>query len=443
MKFSKRAVVRIVSFSVAVVLSVVTLAFFTTKRMNDYQTQIGYTYSMNLEELDGSLYNIGIALQKSLYASSATQLSNLAVELCTESTVAKNALSQLPFSSEELAGVNKLLSQVGDYTLYLSRKVIRGGTVEDTDRENLHALSKAAQSVSQSVNAVRAEYDKDGVWDSEIAQSLNQSAESGISEQLTGLEELLTDYPTLQYDGPFSDHMLNGEMKLLKGEVELSADDALKKAGQILGLDVSNFTKEADTAGNVPCYNFTDGEMSFSVTKQGGFIIYMRKFREIKEQTITYEQAVQKAEEYIKKHSKQAFVTTYYFADEGVCTVNLAYKEGATVCYPDLIKIGVALDDGEIVLVEAGGYIANHHTRTISTPKFSVNDAREKLSKALKINDVNRCIIPTDGNTEKHCYEFHCTGIDGEELLVYVNTQNLEEEQILLLLKTDGGTLTK
>ena len=443
MKFTKRSVVRIVSFSIAVVLSVITLAFFTTKRMNDYQTQIGYTYSMNLEELDGSLYNIGIALQKSLYASSATQLSGLAVELCTESTVAKNALSQLPFSSEELAGVNKLLSQVGDYTLYLSRKVIQGGTIEDNDRENLHALSKAAQSVSQSVNAVRTEYDKDGVWKSEIAQGIGQSAESGISEQLTGLEELLTDYPTLQYDGPFSDHMLNGEMKLLKGEVELSADDALKKAGQILGSEVLDFTKEADTAGNVPCYNFTDGEMSFSVTKQGGFIMYMRKFREIKEQTLTYEQAVEKAEEYLKTHSKQAFVTTYYFADEGVCTVNLAYKEGATVCYPDLIKIGVALDNGEIVLVEAGGYIANHHTRTISTPKFSVNDARARLSKVLKINDVDRCIIPTDGKQEKHCYEFHCTGIDGEELLVYVNTQNLEEEQILLLLKTDGGTLTK
>ena len=443
MRLSKRNTVRIISFAAAVLLSVVTLAMVTTKKIEKYQTQIGYTYSMNLEELDGSLYNIGVALQKSLYASSATQLSSLAVELCTESTVAKNALSQLPLSSDELAGVNKLLSQVGDYTFYLSRKVIRGGAIEDDDRENLHALSKAAQSVSQSVNSVRTEYDKDGVWKSDIAQSLNQSAESGISEQLTGLEELLTDYPTLQYDGPFSDHMLNGEMKLLKGKPEISAEEALKKAEQILGRDVSKFTKEADTAGNVPCYNFTDGEMSFSVTKQGGYIMYMRKFREIKDQTLTYEQAVQKAEEYLKKHSKQAFVTTYYFADEGVCTVNLAYKEGATVCYPDLIKIGVALDDGEIVLVEAGGYIANHHTRTISTPKYSVNDAREKLSKALKINDVDRCIIPTDGNMEKHCYEFHCTGIDGEELMVYVNTQDLEEEQILLLLKTDGGTLTK
>ncbi|MBQ1183154.1 MAG: spore gernimation protein, partial [Clostridia bacterium] len=59
------------------------------------------------------------------------------------------------------------------------------------------------------------------------------------------------------------------------------------------------------------------------------------------------------------------------------------------------------------------------------------------------INSVKRCIIPTSGKTEKHCYEFDCIGVDNEEILVYVNVENLEEERILLVLKTDGGTLTK
>lgn len=443
MKFGKRAVVRIISFAVAVVLSVVTLTLVTNKKLTDYKTQIGYGYSMNLSELDGSLYNISIALQKSLYASSPTQLSTIAVEICTESTVAKNALSQLPYSGDGLDKVNKFLSQVGDYTIYLSRKVIQGGEIEDDDRENLHKLSKTAQSISSSVNEVKLEYDEQGVWDKEFVEGINASAEGSFFENLDGLEELLADYPTLQYDGPFSDHLLKGDMKLLNGQKALSSEEALKKAVEILGLDVSGIEKKGDTDGNVPCYNFTDEEMSFSVTKQGGYIIYMRKFREIKEQTIEYEDAVKKAKEYLEKNSKQSFVSTYYFADEGVCTVSFAYKEGATVCYPDLIKIGVALDNGEIVSIEAGGYIANHYTRTISTPKYSVDEARQRLSKALKINDVSRCIIPTNGKYEKHCYEFDCTGIDGEQLLVYVNTQNLEEEQILLLLKTDGGTLTK
>ena len=147
--------------------------------------------------------------------------------------------------------------------------------------------------------------------------------------------------------------------------------------------------------------------------------------------------------EYLANFKNTNFVKTYYFADEGVCTVNFAHKEGATVCYPDLIKVGVALDTGEIMLVEAGGYIANHTKRTITTPKYSVNEAREKLSPALKINSAKRCIIPTSGNMEKHCYEFDCIGLDNEEILVYVNVENLEEERILLVVKTDGGTLTK
>ena len=102
MKLTKKAFIRIVSFAVATVTAVAALAIVTHNRINNYQTQIGYTYSMHLDELDSSLYNISIALQKSLYASSATQLSSLAVELCTESTVAKNSLAQLPYSGESL-----------------------------------------------------------------------------------------------------------------------------------------------------------------------------------------------------------------------------------------------------------------------------------------------------------------------------------------------------
>ena len=443
MFFGKRTVIKIVSFITASVLAVVGLSIMTHKRMEDYRLQVGNAYSMHLDELDGSLYNISVALQKSLYASSATQMSSLAVELCTESTVAKNSLSQLPYSFEQSQSVNKFLSQVGDYTLYLSRKVIQGGKISDDERENLHNLSKIAQSVSSSVNVVRAEYDKEGVWDADLASDIEKSVEGDFSKNLESLETLLVDYPTLQYDGPFSDHLLNGEIKLTANDLELSVTDALNRAASILGVDASSFSEEKETAGNVPCYNFTDGSMNFSVTKRGGHVMYMRKFREMGEQNLLFDEAVKKAEDYLGRIDGTSFVTTYYFADEGVCTVSFAHKEGATVCYPDLIKVGVALDNGEIVLVEAGGYIANHYTRTIETPKYTVEEARQKLSKALIVNGVKRCIIPSDGNVEKHCYEFDCIGIDGEELLVYINTQNLEEEQILLLLKTDGGTLTK
>lgn len=443
MKLGKRAVVKIVSFISAVVLVVTGLSIVTHRKMEQYRLEIGNTYSMYLDELDGSLYNISVALQKSLYTSSATQMSGIAVELCTESTVAKNSLSQLPYFDNKLDGVNKFLSQVGDYTLYLSRKIIQGENINNDEREKLHTLSKTAQAISTSVNAMRSEYEKEGKWDEHFAADVDNAANSGISETLNGLEELLVDYPTLQYDGPFSDHILSGEMKMLTDSEELSSEDALKRAGEILGIDISKFKEEAETTGKIKCYNFTDGDMYFSVTRKGGYVIYMRKFREIKEQKLTFEEAVKKAEAYLGNVDGTSFLPTYYFADEGVCTVSFAHVAGVTVCYPDLVKVGVALDNGEIVLVEAGGYIANHFVRTIETPKYSVDEARAKLSDTLKVYGVTRCIIPSDGRNEKHCYEFICEGLDGENLLVYINVENLEEERILLLLKTDGGTLTK
>ncbi len=443
MKITKRTFIRLISYVSATVVAMFGFMIVNHKNTEHHNMQMGHIYSMHLDELDGSLYNISVALQKSLYATTATQLSELAVELCTETTVAKNSLSQLPYSGEELEKVNKFLAQTGDYTLYLSKKVINGGDLEEDERENLHALSKTAQTISGTISQVRLEYDREGVWDKELASGINSAVEESFGSNLTELEELLTDYPTLQYDGPFSDHMLDGEMKMLKDAETVSGEEALIRGGEILGIDVSSFKAEADTKGNVPCYNFTDGKLTFSVTKQGGFVIYMRKHREIKEHTITYDEAVQKAEEYLKNVKNTNFVKTYYFADEGICTVNFAHKEGATVCYTDLIKVGVALDTGEIVLVEAGGYIANHTKRTITTPKYSIDEARQKLSPALKINSAKRCIIPTSGNMEKHCYEFDCIGVDNEEILVYVNVENLEEERILLVVKTDGGTLTK
>ena len=52
-------------------------------------------------------------------------------------------------------------------------------------------------------------------------------------------------------------------------------------------------------------------------------------------------------------------------------------------------------------------------------------------------------LIPTDGGGEARCYEFVCEAEDGQEILVYINAVNLDEEDILILLKSDGGTLTK
>ncbi len=443
MTLSRKNLVRVVSFLLAIIISLGVFIFIEKYKVKKLKIDAEYRNSMNLSELDGSLYNISLALRKSLYASSATQFGIIAAELSAESTVAKNALSQLPPSDEEITNVNKFLSQVGDYTLYLSKKVISGQNISDDERNNLHILSVSAANLSGKIGNIRADYEEQGVWDDEFSFGLENSVIGTFSDNLLELEELLSDYPTLIYDGPFSDHMLNGTSKLLDSSEETTVEQALEIAAKTLNAEPGKINRAEDLGGKIPSFCFNLDESSIAITKKGGYVLYMRIFREINEHKISYEEAVKKGKEYLETNSETKFEPTYYFADEGVCVINYAAKVGTTVCYTDLVKIGIFLDTGEIALVESAGFIANHYERTIVAPSYSVQDAAGKLSKSLVVNSVKRVIIPTDGNNEKHCYEFNCKGIDGEELLIYVNVKNLEEEKILLTLKTDGGTLVK
>lgn len=85
----------------------------------------------------------------------------------------------------------------------------------------------------------------------------------------------------------------------------------------------------------------------------------------------------------------------------------------------------------------------NHKPRTLKAPVYSADRARQVLSPYLSVQSVAAALIPSGGMEELSCYEFHCTGQKNEDILVYINTETLAEEQLLILLKTDGGTLTK
>ena len=99
------------------------------------------------------------------------------------------------------------------------------------------------------------------------------------------------------------------------------------------------------------------------------------------------------------------------------------------------------MDTGEIMLYEASGYLSNHKERAFETPVYTLEQAKERISDKLTVKKTALALIPTDAG-EKRCYEFVCSDNDSE-ILVYINVLTLEEEQILILLKSDGGSLAK
>ena len=85
----------------------------------------------------------------------------------------------------------------------------------------------------------------------------------------------------------------------------------------------------------------------------------------------------------------------------------------------------------------------NHTARQFDEPKISEDEARKSVSPLLQVMSSKRAVIPTSYETEQDTYEFHCKSESGQEFLVYIDTETGFEDDILILLYSDNGILTK
>ncbi len=440
----KRVIIRLFSFCAALALVALGYALQAQKRAERYRLQIENTYSHMLDGLDESMGNIAVLLQKAEYTTEPLQMSGMAAKLLSEAESAKIALSQLPAGDGELTVLNRFLSQVGNYAVTVSKNAIAGKMPGREEESAMAALKNTAKKISRAVSDSATMYNNPEAWSKEIERKLDSEIPAdSFAGAAAKLEESLDDYPTLVYDGPYSDHILEKEPLMIRNAAVVTEETARKKAAAVAGCDEGDLSFFGNSNGKIPAYCFEGTDVNIAVSKRGGYAVYMRKSRTVGGNVLEYRQASEKAKRFLNDLGITSLTETYSFTDEGVCVINFAYLDGQTICYTDLIKVGVAMDNGEIMLFEASGYLTNHTERAFDPPALTAEEAMKKVSPRLTVRETALALIPTDGGREARCYEFVCQAEDGTELLVYIHAVTGAEQDILILLKGDGGTLTK
>lgn len=241
------------------------------------------------------------------------------------------------------------------------------------------------------------------------------------------IETTFDEYTGLIYDGAFSEHMISFERKGLTGEDvdENGAKEIAKKF-----MDVSDDRIESkgySENGNIPAYNFdikmeNNGVKNVSISKKGGHIVNINYYREIKEEKISPEQAIEIGKNFLSDKGYNNMKETYYMMQSGNVVINYAYSQDDVTIYSDLIKLKVALDNGEILGLESIGYLNCHSEREISKDIVSKEKAKENLNDRIEVNSEGLAIIPTEYNTEVLCWEFKGKYGDND-FLVYINAE--------------------
>ncbi len=446
------------SIILVVTAIIASTGIYQYKKALDYRNYLNNQYSRAFYELTNYVDDLDVSLAKAMLVNTPRQMAETSSEIWRKSAFAQANLGILPISHIQLDKTARFLSQVGDYTYSLSRKSIDDQPISDKEFEKLNQLRKYAASLKDNLNSMQEEISDGSIKFGEINNKgkryLSKAAKEIGTTRFENIEKEFKEYPSLIYDGPFSDHIENIKPRLLEGKKEITQEQAQERVSNFIGKDkAKNIEFAGEDNGDIHLYRFRvdpdgqesrDGErrISIGITKVGGYALWMLDNREVMEHKLDIEEAKKKAGEFLQARGFNSMMETYYLKNDGIAVINYAYMQNDVIMYPDLIKVKIALDNGEVLGFESKGYITGHKdVRQLPPVNITQEEAKAKINPRLTVDSVRFAVIPLESKREVLCYEFK-GNFEDNNFLIYVNAETGKEEKILMLLETPEGTLT-
>lgn len=439
----------VVLFTIIIILSVIIY-----KKQTEYRQASENQYNMAFYELVDYVQNVEIYLAKSLISSSPEHGAETLTHVWREANLAQAYLSRLPIDSVELEKTAKFLNQVSDYSYSLSRKNIYNEELTEEDLKNLEDLHNYSVELRNTLDQLSADINDGRIKWGELTKkgkvAFAQEVSNISKNSFSNLEENFHEYSGLIYDGAFSEHMTSSQKKGLTGD-NIDEEKAKQIATDFIGKDgaqeinLSGKSENTDIITydfSVKVNNENEENMNISITEKGGHVLLMNYNRNIEAELISQEEADKIGKQFLEDRGLNNMKETYYLKQDGIVTINYAYKQDEVTVYPDLIKLKIALDNGEVMGIETKGYLNSHEERKIPEVKITKEKAKESLNKNLEITSESLAIIPTEWQTEVLCWEFKGK-VNDTDFLVYVNAETGKEEDILVITNTPNGTLTQ
>jgi len=441
-------------------ITIVALALVAAWGMYQYRNaanlrqELDNQYNRAFYEMVGYVDNVQALLIKSLITSTPNATATTMQEAWRQANLAQANLGQLPVSQHALANTAKFLAQVGDLAYSINHKNMEGKNLDEKEYKMIEQLHGYAESLNKSLNDLQSQISSGRIKWGELREKgtplFKRTSSEMPKEQFENIDKTFVDYPTLIYDGPFSDHLTKIEPKGLTGE-DLNQDEAKEYVIKFFGKDkverVDTVGKNDNSDIKTYTYNvvFKDGSeddiATVDVTQKGGHVLWMLRNRDTGQETVDIDKAKELGKKFLEERGYKGMVDTYYLKEDGTATINYAYQQEGVTIYPDLIKVKIALDNGEIVGFESKGYLYAHIERNIPEPKITEEEARSMIGDRMEIVSSGLAIIPTDYKTELFTYEFKGK-LNDRDFIVYINAETGKEEKILMIVDTPNGILT-
>ena len=455
MKFTKKRMIYTFIVTIIVVFST-TFAILMTLERTDYRNYLQGEYSKSMYDLITFVDNINSGLTKASIEGSKDQDIIAFEEIFKYSSIAGDKLSSLPIDQGTGEKINKFLSQIGDFSSTLVRKMSQGGKIEDKDYNTIDNLKRESGTLEISLNKTLQDINNGKIKWGEIRKKvsgvLTKTSADTLNKEFSNINKQVGNYPALIYDGPFSDNVQEIKPKVEELRI-VSLKDAENTVKNCIGSSRIS-SMEADKSSSkskIDTYNFKvyikgrskkDGYISCNVSRHGGKILYLLDNRNISASKLSIDKAEAIGNDFLKKIGYNDMHPMYALKyDNNTAVISYVLVQNSVTIYTDQIKLKVALDNGDITGIESEKYLTSHvDKRNNLTPGISRGKAQEAVGRRLNIQGVKLAIIPSLNNDEKLAYEFS-GNYKGTDFKVYIDANTGYEIRILQIINTPNGKL--
>ena len=413
----------------------------TQNEANHYKTELENVYNDNFYNLLDSVNNLENKVSKTLSATSSNYQRKTLLEASKNASEAEISVSGLPLSQGDIEDTAKMINQVSGYTSTLAEKIAQG---ESLSQDEIETLERVHASIVQLKNQLNEFERKLAKGYSIVDSSMNVNSNGNeFSSTLSSLKAVDIEYPSMIYDGPFSDSVVQTVVKGLKGKT-VTKEEALEKVKKSFKTAVY-VQYEGQTTGKFETYNFRainsdDEELFVQATKMGGHILTISGIGREGDLSIDFEVAKKIAVEFASLNGVENPEVVWSDTIGNDVYLNVAPTENGIILYPDLVKVKINLASGTVVGYDATPYFTNHTVRKLSKGSLTKEDAIGKTPKTFEIIQTRWVLSPLDYNREVVCIEVEADGDDGRYFF-YFNGTSGELEDVLKVVETDNGNL--
>ena len=439
---SKKSVITLIVFTIVLGILAITFCILYAVDMTKLErTSINLenVYQRTFYDLVDNVNNTEIKMSKLLASTDNDYSNELLLEINDNLTSAQNQISYLPISMNGIDETTKFINQLGGYTSTLAKNTKSGKALSTEERVKLRELYNSIYGLKIKLNQISAKINQGY----NISDNANSSKEdyNKFTQNLRQIKSNDQDYPSMIYDGPFSDSTCNKEIKGLNFD-EISRQEAEVIAKEIFKNADVKFATETNGKFQTYDFNVTQNNLNLyvQITKKGGKLLTISSKNNRNAEKITHNEAIKIAEDFVSNLGITNMQCVWTDKIQSDVYLNLAPVINDVIIYPDLIKVKVDLDSGSIVGYEACAYYTNHIERNLQPAKISKTAAKNKIDSKYKIETIRLALSPIEYKGEILTYEFKCK-YQGSTYYFFINAFTGAEENILKVIETQNGNL--